>query len=137
MNLNKCCIIVILSPACIAIMENTDMENTDMECTDMPSLSCSRCTRVVSKGGEGWERDNPSEHIGFCNCPQSNAVAEGVGVVEGAAGFDSDSWEKIMEDLRKLGEETNDAMLIQQANIGSAIVNERNNTISVIRNNFK
>ena len=135
--MNKYCKIALLSSACIAIMENTDMENTDMENTDteyndMPALRCSGCSGVASKGGDEWEKDNPSEQVGFCNCSQNNEESKTVS----DSGFDSDSWHKIMEDLRILGEQTNDARLIQQANIGSAIVNDHDHTVSVLRNNF-
>ena len=108
------------------------MENSETEYNDMPALRCSGCSGIASKGGGEWEKDNPSEETGFCNCSHSEESK-----IERDSGFDSDSWHKIMEDLQILGEQTNDAELIQQANIGSAIVNEHDHTISVLRNNFK
>lgn len=85
LNTNKCCIIVILSPVCTAIMEYTDM----------PSLSCCRCNLVKSKGGDGWERENPSELVGFCNCPTNGTV-----------GIHSGYCHKDMEDIHKIGRQT-------------------------------
>ena len=84
------------------------MENIDTECADMPALRCSRCFGIASKGGGEWEKNNPSEQVGFCNCNQNNTIESN----------NDNSWHKIMEDLRILGEKTN-------------------NTISNIRNNFK
>ena len=137
--MNKCRVIALLSSACIAIMENSDTEYNNM-----PALRCSGCSGIASKGGVEWEKDNPSEETGFCNCSHNNITESGGGgnnceesKIERDSGFDSDSWHKIMEDLRILGEQTNDVELIQQANIGSAIVNEHDHTISVLRNNFK
>lgn len=108
------------------------MENSETEYNDLPALRCSDCSGIASKGGDEWKKDIPSEENGFCNYSHSEESK-----IERYSGFDSDSWHKIMEDLRILGEQTNDARLIQQANIGSAIVNEHDYTISVLRNNFK